>query len=103
MNPKPGDIVKLPDGRIGTVVYNGLDGWGIMWGIVDVDINILTSACPLFGKKPDNYPYITEAMLRESYPSAIKNGLECVGREFEIIDDSRWKEHIAPKALKGEH
>ena len=28
----PGTVVKLPDGREGTVVYHGLDGYGIRWG-----------------------------------------------------------------------
>jgi len=29
---KPGEVVKLPNGSEGTVVYHGLDGYGIKWG-----------------------------------------------------------------------
>jgi len=27
---KPGTVIRLQDGRIATIVYNGLDGYGIM-------------------------------------------------------------------------
>ena len=41
---KPGIHIRLPDGREGTVVYHGLDGYGIKWGrhtLTDEDIGFL--------------------------------------------------------------
>lgn len=64
---KPNTIVELPDGRRGTVCYHGLDGYGIVWGEQQLDVADLPPA---------------EAMLRESYPWARDNGMECVGRDF---------------------
>ena len=47
---KVGTIVRVPDGRIGTVVYNGLDGIGIKWGEHDVTIDDISgSGCALIG------------------------------------------------------
>lgn len=63
---KQGTVVRLPDGREGTVVYHNLDGYGVRWGRVD-------SA---------EWSQPPEAMLRESYPSA---DCECVGREYERV------------------
>lgn len=64
---KQGTIIRLPDGREATVVYNGLDGRGIRWG---------RSPMNEWDKQPP------DAMLREPYPSA---NCECVGTEFEIV------------------
>lgn len=63
---KPGTIIKLEDGRVGTVVYHQLDGYGIVWGRQIVDT--------------DNLPE-PQAMLREKYPSA---GYECVGENYTV-------------------
>ena len=83
---KAGTIVRLPDGREGTVVYHGLDGYGIRWGRIAVTLDDITEAAkganPLFGKAPAEYPYSAEAMLREPYPSAE---LECVGSDYERV------------------
>lgn len=62
-----GTVIRLPDGRIGTTVYHFLDGYGIVWGKVEVDL--------------ENLPE-PQAMLRENYSSA---GCECVGEEYEVI------------------
>jgi hypothetical protein len=80
---KAGTIVRLADGREGTVVYNGLDGVGIKFGrhaitLTDVEGN------GLFGQAPTDYPYYPNAMLRETYPSA---DLPCVGTNFEVIEE----------------
>lgn len=77
---KPGTLVKLPDGREGTVVYHGLDGYGVKWGRHHFD----PSAIPanLFGEAPEDYEWLPDAMLRKPYPSAAQ---ECVGDEWEII------------------
>lgn len=83
-----GTIVRVPDGRIGTVVYNGLDGIGIKWGEHDVTADDISgSGCSLIGIDdgpiPPNYEWHPQAMLREPYDNA--NRLECVG------DESRCK------------
>lgn len=69
---KPGTLVRLPDGREGRVVYHNIDGYGIRWGSAPVNVDDLP-------------PH--DAMLREPYPSAIRDGMECVGREYELIDE----------------
>jgi len=81
---RPGTVVRLPDGRVGTVVYHNLDGYGIIWGEVEVDVDKILDTAPLFGGPPHDWPYEPEAMLREPYPSAA---LECVGEEFEIVSE----------------
>lgn len=72
----------LPDGRIGTVVYHGLDGYGIQWGEVIVDEAILKSVNPLFGEEIEDYPYVPQAMLRDPYKNA---DVECVGSDYNIV------------------
>ncbi len=79
---KPGTIIELPDGRRGTVVYHGLDGYGIQWGEVDVDADAILAGAPLFERAPLNWKWEPEAMLRESHPSA---GVECVGDNYMIV------------------
>lgn len=73
---KPGTIVRLPDGREGTVVYHHLDGYGIRWGRIQVDADALNR----FQASDDFAP---EAMLRAPYPSA---DVECVGEDYEVVE-----------------
>lgn len=81
---KPGTIVRLPDGRECTVVYNGLDGEGVLFGRHAVDVDAILASCPLFtARQPDNVPE-PEAMLRDPYPGAE---LPCVGDDYEIVAD----------------
>lgn len=81
---KAGTVVKLPDGRIGTVVYNSLDGVGIKWGRHNITKEDIQGYGGLFSneKVSDDYDLFPEAMLREQYPLA---DLECVGENYEII------------------
>lgn len=82
---KVGTIIKLPDGRIGTVVYNGLDGVGIKWGEHNITKNdIVGDGNTTHGSEiaPENYNYFPDAMLRKPYPSA---DIECVGEDYEIL------------------
>jgi hypothetical protein len=81
---KPGTIVRLPDGREGTVVYHGLDGYGIKWGHIRVDEDAMLATQPLFGPAPADWPWNPGAMLRDPYPGA---SLECVGTEYDERDD----------------
>jgi len=84
---KPGTIIKLPDGRIGTVVYHGLDGYGIIWGAHTVPVEKILETCPLFSRDtpPEMLEYEPQAMLREPYTTKI----ECVGEEYEIIEETK--------------
>ncbi len=88
---KAGTIVRLPDGREGTVVYHGLDGYGIRWGrtainyeaIMQGDGNTMAFIGGNAKAAPQEFQDFPEAMLREPYPSA---DLPCVGEEFEIVE-----------------
>lgn len=72
---KAGTIIKLSDGRIGTVNYHQLDGYGILWGEQKVD-------------ESDNL--VPDAMLRDPFPNTIA---PCVGTKYTIkkeapVDDN---------------
>ena len=69
---KPGTIVQLEDGRMGTVVYHNLDGYGIIFGKQKVNPNELPEP---------------EAMLRNGYPSAQ---YPCVGNNYKIIEKGKF-------------
>lgn len=79
---KPGTIIRLPDGRIATTVYNGLDGVGIKWGRHSVTLADLNPSTGIGGKAPADYPWFPDAMLRDPYPGA---DLPCVGEDYEIV------------------
>lgn len=82
---KPGTIVRLPDGREGTVVYHGLDGYGIRWGRVAVDEGTILrgDGNTTMRDCPPDYPetLLPEAMLR-NFPHPT---LPCVGTEFTVV------------------
>ncbi len=83
---KVGTIVELPDGRVGTTVYNGLDGVGIKWGRHTVTSDDIEGhgGCEMHCEPPPDYEWFPEAMLREPYKYA---DLPCVGEDFEILND----------------
>lgn len=82
---KPGTIIKLPDGREGTIVYNGLDGEGIIFGRINVDADVIYAQNCVFGDAPADYPYLAEAMLRDPKLSRHWPGMECVGEDYEVL------------------
>ena len=79
---KLGTIIKLPDGRVGTICWHHLDGYGGVWG-------------------QQNFSHIEEGfddelpapefMLREKSvehllkKGAHRNDLECVGEEYDEL------------------
>ena len=85
-----GTQVELPDGRVGTVVYNGLDGVGIKWGLHDpTEEEVRNSTGGLTSEQaPPEYEWFPDAMLRAPYPEHLRNlqgrGLEYVGNEYTI-------------------
>ena len=63
------DQVRLPDGRVGTISYHGLDGDGIIFGLHDIPLEDLEGTTG--GVLADNLPsdhssrqWHAEAMLR---------------------------------------
>jgi len=85
---KPGTIVRLPDGREGTLVYRGIDGEGILWGRVALppaDIAEIYSGNPVTGgNAPKGWRWNPDAMLRAPYAGA---DIECVGSDYEIVEE----------------
>ncbi len=81
---KLGSHIRLPDGREGTTVFNGLCGVGIKWGLHDPPPEDFenTSGDVFGGEPPTDWPWFAEAYLREHWPGA---DAECVGEDFEVI------------------
>ncbi len=85
------DIIELPDGRIGTICYHGLDGNGGIWGEQ-------TFAMPPGGFSPD-LP-APDFMLREkTIENQLKEGLsghkddmECVEEIYELVKSPGYTE-----------
>ena len=82
---KPGTVIRLPDGREGTVVFHGLIGYGIQWGRIKVDVDeISTGDGNTFQSGiPPKWNWAPEAMLREPAMSE-RLGCECVGKEYTV-------------------
>lgn len=76
-------IIKLPDGRIGTICWNNLDGSGGVWGRC-------LFAMPKGGFGGD-LP-VPDFMLRPKSLERIlkkaghKSDIECVGEDYEVIE-----------------
>ena len=85
MSMKLGQLVRLPDGRVGTAVFNGLTGVGIKWGRHKPDpADFEGSAGDCFGKtRPKDWPWYPDAMLRD--PRVSKTlGMPCVCDESRV-------------------
>ena len=84
---KLGTIVELPNGRVGTVVFNGLSGVGIKWGEHYPDPEIFKDSFGDIGPPNGDLSrfddWQPEAMLREEHLTKLL-GMECVGVEYEI-------------------
>jgi len=80
---KLGAQVQMADGRVGTCVYNGLDGAGVKWGLHDPDPSDFdeTSGGLFNDDMPPDWPWRPDAMLRDPYPGA---DVPCVGRDYEV-------------------
>ena len=96
-----GTIVKLPDGRVGTTVFNGLCGVGIKWGRHNPDPDDFKDSCGDLLDVPDS----VRKRLEEWHPDALLrwpddwgdgrthlDGMELVGEDFEILRDGLDKE-----------
>lgn len=70
---KPNTHIIIPDGRAATVVWHWLNGYGVVWGHHEFDVDDLPP--------PD-------AMLREPHKSITFPGIECVGTEYEVLEET---------------
>jgi len=91
---KLGTIVKLPDGREGTMVYNSLIGVGIRWGRHYPDPADFegSSGDTIRWKPPEDWPWEPDALLRDPWESCREHGFEpdeCVGDRYEIVETPR--------------
>ena len=88
---KLGTHIMMDDGREATVVYHGLDGDGIMWGLHDPDPKDFEGTSGgMFDDAIPDFQWCPEAMLRDPWDGCEKAGWtkdQCVGREFEILQD----------------
>lgn len=65
MSYEAGAVLHFDDGDIATVVYHGLDGYGIKYGDHSHRRKDILSGCPLFGEEPEGWDLRPEAMLHE--------------------------------------
>lgn len=93
---KLGTIVKLPDGRVGTIVFNSLIGVGVKWGIHypdPKDFEGTTGNTMGHDTLPaDDWPWEPDALLRDPWSTCKTHGFnpeDCVGEDYEIYDESR--------------
>ena len=74
-------VIQLPDGRIGTICYNNLDGEGGVWGE-----NTFEMPEGGFGDLPMPEFMLRNKDIEESLREWNDNPeLECVGEDFIII------------------
>lgn len=85
-----GSIVRVADGRIGTVVYNSLIGVGIKWGRHNPHPSdfVGTNGDLLDGVEvPDDWPWTPDALLRDPWQGSADYGFsaeQCVGAPTEL-------------------
>ena len=86
-----GTQVELPDGRVGTVVYNSLIGVGIKWGLHTPDPKDFegTTGNTVDSGPPENWEWEPDALLRDPWGYNKSCGFtdeNCVGENYKIID-----------------
>lgn len=86
---KLGTVVKLPDGRIGTICWHHLDGYGGVWGVRD-----FSHVTEDFSDELPRPTFMlreksVEPLLRKQSPWTDANhrpDVECVGEGYEVLD-----------------
>lgn len=74
-------VIKLPDGRIGTICWNHLDGSGGVWGRHTFEMpegGFGDLPAPDFMLREEGIEYLLKT-------HGHKAGIECVGKNYEII------------------
>jgi len=87
---KLGTYIKMADGQIGTVVYNGLDGIGVKWGVYYPDpADFEGTSGNLFNSEtPEDWPWYPDAILRDPWAYCEQAGWkkeQCVGNDYEVM------------------
>jgi hypothetical protein len=94
---KAGTIIKLPDGRVGTITYRHLDGEGGVWGEADVreaaqDANSFNDLWP-----PPEFMLRDPALqgrVGVDEQTSRETGVpvsECVGEDYDIIEEQDYE------------
>jgi hypothetical protein len=81
---KPGTIVCLPDGRIGTICWHHLDGYGGVWGVHDFSL--------IKEDFSDELPLPQFMLRKKSVEPLLRRGghrpdVECVGENHQVVED----------------
>jgi len=89
---KLGTIVKVPDGRVGTVVFNSLIGVGIKWGRHKPPVEDFegTTGGTVHEEPREDFPWKPDALLRDpkefpNEPSRFGMPMICDEDDVEII------------------
>ena len=77
---KAGTVIKLPDGKVGTICWHHLDGYGGVFG--KHEIKQQRESFSSYYPKP-------EFMLRSKDVQHLFPDMECVGEEYEIIEEAQ--------------
>lgn len=97
-----GTIIELPDGRVGTVVFNSLIGVGIKWGEHKPDPSdfegttggVVAMLGGAEDEVPTDFEWEPDALLREPWEGFERHGFkleDCVGEEYTIIREGYGK------------
>jgi len=89
-------LIRLPDGRTGTVCYNNLDGVGGVWGVHQFEM-----PAGGFGDLPEPDFMLREKSIEQYLRTrgGHKDGMECVGQDYEVVTTD---EAQAERVLAGE-
>lgn len=75
-------VIRLPDGREGTICYHSLDGQGGVWGRHTFEMPEGG-----FGDLPSPDFMLREKSLESLLRMDHKNTMECVGGHFEVVEE----------------
>lgn len=82
-------VIRLPDGRVGTICWHHLDGYGGVWGEHRFDEDRVRNDNYFSDELPR-----PEFMLREKSIEALfrrdgwhRHDIECVGTDYEILEE----------------
>ena len=75
--------IQLPDGRIGTICWHHLDGYGGVWGEHTFEMPIGG-----FGELPAPEFMLREKKLEQLLWQSHPQHPECVGEKYEVLESS---------------
>lgn len=74
-------VIKLPDGRIGTLCWNHLDGEGGVWG----EHHFVMPEGGFGDELPEPEFMLREKKVEEIIRRSHKTNVECVGTDYEVV------------------